>query len=240
MFHPLNADDISLKLLDNEAALSVMNEIAEYYKPVACRGSLIFLLMIDLRRLKSYYQFSFTTFFDLYTLGVTVEADAYRERSTMGELSLPPINSTTSSIKKDTSQSMTLPSNIKHSPIFHKTDKKIINNDTEKDKKDCTYTDCTDITAADIKDLMCTESYDLLLETLCAEIMKRAENIRKFPDDKKFNIRSRIIFLKKNVTAVLYDYLRIGISERDEETVGTLLSLRILQIEGHINQVSRI
>ena len=212
----------------------MINKIAEYYQPVACRGSLLFLLMNDLPKLKSYYQFPFITFLDLYTLGVTVTANAYRERSTMGELSLPTSKSAASSLKNSSYHSPT--SIIKKSPKIDTMNK---NTSDKKDKSDC-----ADSIAVNVKDLyqinadiISTENRDSQLEKIGVEISKRAEEIKKFPDDKKFNIRSRIIFLKKNVTAVLYDFLRIGISERDEEIVGTLLSLRILQIEGHINQV---
>ena len=187
--------------------------------------------MNDLPRLKSYYQFPFTTFLDLYTLGVTVTANAYRERSTMGELSLPTSKSAASFSSYHSPTSI-----IKKSPKIDTMNK---NTSNKKDKSDCA--DSIEFNVKDSyqvsADIISTENYDSQLEKIGVEISKRAEEIKKFPDDKKFNIRSRIIFLKKNVTAVLYDFLRIGISERDEETVGTLLSLRILQIEGHINQV---
>ena len=88
-------------------------------------------------------------------------------------------------------------------------------NKNTSDKKD--KSDCADSIAVNVKDsyqisadIISTENYDSQLEKIGVEISKRAEEIKKFPDDKKFNIRSRIIFLKKNVTAVLYDFLSSG------------------------------
>merc|ERR1711920_780489 len=66
----LTSDEVKEKVVIAQDMEIKINETSEYYRPVGCRGSLLFFLLCDLCKMHTFYKYSLDSFVMVVTRAV--------------------------------------------------------------------------------------------------------------------------------------------------------------------------